>query len=448
MNNYSKIIVTPPGPKARLLLEKEERYISPSLHRFYPLFIDSGRDCLIRDVDGNEFIDFDSGSSCLNVGHCNEEIIKSINDQAKKYIHYPWGRFHSEITLNLGEKLLELTPGSYEKKIFYCASNSEAIEAATKLVSWNTRRQVFLAYLNAFHGDTLAATSFTSDNSVRRRHFPKLNSSIIHIPYPYCYRCPFKLTYPECNYLCVDFIEDNYIGKHFHPEEIAALLLEPIQGEGGIIVPPKEYFNKLKKLLGRYDILLVDDEAQTSLARTGRWFAIEHWKVIPDVMCFSNSLASGLPLAVTISKAELMDWESGSHFNFLGGNALACSAALKAIEIIQKESIIENSIKQGNYLMRRLSEMKENYDMIGDVRGKGLMVGVEIIKKSNDKTPNEDEAKEIMEKCFRRGLIITMSGSSILRITPPLTIKREMIDKGLEIIESSIKEVYHERLKK
>jgi len=447
LGKYIKIITTPPGPKARQLLKKDEEIITPSLRRFHPLFIDSGSGCLIKDVDGNEYIDFDSGASCLNLGHCHKEITKSINEQAKKYLHFPYSSFHNEIILNLGEKILEITPGNHKKKLFYCASNSEAIEAATKLVFWHTRKPLLFAYLNAYHGETLAATTLTADISVRKRYFPKLDSSVIHLPYPYCYRCPFKLTYPECNYLCIEFIEENYLEKNAPSEEVSAIFFESIQSEGGMIIPPKEYFQKIKKMLDKYDILIVDDEAHTSIARTGRWFAIDHWKIVPDIICFSNSLASGLPLAVMISNAELMDWENGSNFNFVGGNALASSVANKVIDLIQKEKLIENSIKEGNYLLRRLNEMKEKYDIIGDVRGKGLMTGIEIIMDSNDKAPNEDESTEIMKKCFRRGLILTMCGSSVLKMTPPLTIKRDMIDEGLLIIESAIKEVYHERLK-
>ncbi len=448
MNNYSKIVATPPGLKARALLKKDEEIISPSVRRFYPLFFESGKDCIIKDVDDNEYIDFDSGTASLNVGHCHKDIVKTIYNQSKKAIHYPWSRFHNEMILELGTKLFEITPGTFRKKIFYCTSNSEAIEAAAKLVVWHSRKPSFLAFMNAFHGDTLAAASLTTDMPVRRRYFPKLASSVIHLPYPYCYRCPFKLSFPECKYYCIEFIEENWIEKHIPPEEIAALFFEPIQSEGGIIVPPKEYFNKLKKLLNKYDIILVDDEAQTGIGRTGRWFGIDHWKIDPDVICFSNALASGLPLAAIISNADLMDWESGSNLNFLGGNSVACSVALKVIDIIQKESLIDNTIKQGNYIMRRINEIKEDYDIVGEVRGKGLMVGIEIIKGSSENFPNIDEAKEIMLKCFRRGLVLTICGSSTLKITPPLTISREIIDEGLTTFEGAIKEIYNMRLKK
>ena len=447
MNNRPNIVASPPGRKAKGLLEKDEKIISPSVRRFYPLFIESAKDCMIKDVDGNEYIDFDSGTACMNIGHCHRNIVKAINKQAIKFIHYPWSNFSNEIILELGEKLIEIVPGPSKKKIFYCSSNSEAVEAATKLLAWHTRKPIIFAYFNAFHGETLAATSLTADKAVRRRHFPKLNSNIIHIPYPYCYRCPFRLSYPECDFLCIEFIEKNLIGKHAPPEEIAGLIFESIQSEGGIIVPPPEYFQKLKRLLDKYDVLLVDDEAHAGMGRTGKWFAIEHWKIVPDIMCFSNALASGLPLAVTISNAELMDWESESNFNFLGGNAIACSVALQVMDVIRKERLLENSTKQGTFIMKRLNEMKENYDIIGDIRGKGLMIGAEIIKGSGEKTPNEDEAVEIMNKCFRRGLVLTICGSSTLRITPPLTISRESVEEGLTIIDGAVKEVYRMRYK-
>ncbi|MCW4033429.1 MAG: aminotransferase class III-fold pyridoxal phosphate-dependent enzyme [Candidatus Bathyarchaeota archaeon] len=448
MKNKPNIVARPPGKKARSLLEKDYQIISPSVRRLNPLFIESARDCMIKDVDGNEYIDFDSASAIMNVGHCHQDIVSAINQQSNKLIHYPWSNFSNEIILKLGEKLIDLSPGTFNKRIFYCSSNSEAIEIATKLLFWHTRKPIILAYSNSYHGETLAATSLTSDKAVRRRHTPKTYLDIIHLPYPYCYRCPFKLNYPECDYLCLEYIVDNVIGKIAPIEEISGLFFESIQGEGGIIVPPPEYFQKLKRLLDKYDILLVDDEAQTSMGRTGKWFGIENWKITPYMICFSNALASGLPLAVTISNADLMDWESESNINFVGGNTIACSVALQVIEVIKKERLLENSFNQGKYLVKRLNEMKETYDIIGDVRGKGLMIGVEIIKGSANKQPNEDEAKDIMDKCFRRGLVFTICGLSTLKITPPLTIKRDLIDEGLSIFEGVLKEVYRERYKK
>jgi 4-aminobutyrate aminotransferase len=441
VEKYPKIVVTPPGPKTRALLQKDEAFLSQSMVRFYPLAIESGRDCIVRDIDGNEYIDFNSGLVCLNVGHSHPRVVEAIKKQAEKFTHYSWTDFYYQNIVDLGEQICKITPGTFEKKVFFGNSGAEAIEAGIKLAKWHTRKQLFLAYINAFHGRTIGSVSLTASKLVQRRHFFPIMPGVTHVPYPKCYRCPFKLTYPSCSYWCVDFIDEYVLQRYVPPEDTAAIFFEPIQGEGGYVPPPPEYFKRLKKLTDKYGILLVDDEIQSGLARTGKWFAIEHWGVEPDVVCIAKSIAAGIPLSATVAKAELMDWEGGSHANTFGGNPVACAAALEVINIIRDEHLLENAAKQGTYVMKRLKEMQEKYSIIGDVRGKGLMIGVEMVKDQKTKVPAKEEANEIMSKCWRRGIALITCGLSTVRIVPPLTITRDLLDPALEIIQGAIKEV-------
>ena len=267
---------------------------------------------------------------------------------------------------------------------------------------------------------------------------------ITHVPYPYCYRCPFKLSHPDCDYWCVNFIDELVLRKYVPPEEVAGIVFEPIQGEGGYVVPPPKYFQRLKRLADKHGLLLIDDEVQSGIGRTGRWFAIEHWKVKPDVVCAAKALASGLPLGATVSRARLMDWEGGSHASTFGGNPLACVAALAVIDVIKEERLLENAEKQGNHIMKWLQNLKEEREIVGDVRGKGLMIGIEIVEDKETKKPGADKANEVMLRCWRRGIALITCGVSTLRIVPPLTITKELVDAGLEIIEDVIKEVERE----
>jgi 4-aminobutyrate aminotransferase len=427
-----KIVVTPPGPKARELLERDADVLSKSVVRWYPLVAESGSGCVVKDVDGNEYVDFNSGLVVLNVGHSHPRVVKAIKDQAEKLIHYSWTDFYYKPIIDLGEQLTKITPGSFPKKVFFSNSGAEANEAAMKASRWHTRKPLFIAYTGSFHGRSFGTMSLTGSKPVQRRHFFPLVSEVTHVPYPYCYRCPFGLEYPKCNMWCVDFIEQEVLMKYHPPEDTAAMFIEPIQGEGGYVVPPDDYFQRLKKIL---------DKFQSGMGRTGKWFAIEHWGVTPDIITSAKALASGVPLGATVAKEEIMDWEGGSHANTFGGNPLACSAALQVIDIIREERLLENATRQGTYLMKRLKEMQQKYRIIGDVRGKGLMIGVELVKDQETKEAAADEALDVMNKCFRRGLAIITAGKSSMRFAPPLIISRETIDAGLEVFEGAVKEV-------
>ena len=449
---YPKIVVRPPGPKARELLERDAAVISPSYVRFYPLVVESAKGCIIKDVDGNEYIDFNSGIAVMNVGHSHPKVVEAVKEQVEKLIHYSHTDFYYEESILLAEKLCEITPGKFKKRVYFCNSGAESVEAALKLTRWHTRKPLYLAYIGAFHGRTFGALSLTASKPVQRRYFHPLLPGVVHVPYPYCYRCPFGMEYPDCRLYCVDFIEEWVLEKFVPPEEVAAVIFEPIQGEGGYVVPPEGYFKRLKALCDEHGILMVDDEVQAGMGRTGRWFAIEYWGIEPDVVCIAKAIASGLPLGAIVAKEEIMDWEPGSHATTFGGNPVACRAALAVIDVIESEGLLKNAEEQGNYIMKRLRELQEECEIIGDVRGKGLMIGAEIVKpepgsRKGPPPPGKEEVKEIMMRAWRRGVAVITAGVSTLRIAPPLNITRELVDAAMEILEDCIREVDKEARK-
>lgn len=444
MGTYPKIVVSPPGPKAREFVKKDEQLISPSYVRYYPLVVESANDCIVKDVDGNEYIDLNAGIACMNVGHNHPRVVEAIKNQCDRFLHYSNTDFYYKEVINLAEKLAEITPGGFEKKTYFGNSGTEAVEAAIKLAKWHTRKQLFIGFISAFHGRTIGALSFTASKPAQRRRFFPLMPGVAHVPYAYCYRCPFKLTYPECHYWCVDFIDEFVLQKYVPPEDAAAILFEPIQGEGGYVVPPPEYFQRLRKIAGKYGLLLIDDEVQSGIGRTGKWFAIEHWNVEPDIICNSKALASGLPIGATISKAKIMDWSGGSHASTFGGNPLSCAAATAVIETIKDEKLLDNANKQGAYALKRLEELKERNEIVGDVRGKGLMIGIELVEDKDRKKPAAQKAVKVITRAWKRGVAIVTCGASTIRIVPPLTIKSDMLDVALDIVEDTINEVAKE----
>jgi 4-aminobutyrate aminotransferase len=445
MSSYPKIVVTPPGPKARELVKKDETLISPSYGRFYPLVVESGKGCIVKDVDGNEFIDFNSGLVCLNVGHNHPKVVGAIKNQSDRFLHYSNTDFYYREVVDLAERLAHITPGSPEKKVFFGNSGAEAIEAAVKLAKWHSRRQLFIAFISAFHGRTIGALSFTASKPTQRRSFFPLMPGVTHVPYGYCYRCPYKLTFPECHYWCVDFIDEYVLQKYVPPEDTAGIVVEPIQGEGGYVVPPPEYFQRLKKLADKYGLLFIDDEVQSGMGRTGKWFAIEHWGVEPDILTTSKALASGLPLGACIAKSKIMDWVPGAHASTFGGNPLSCVAANAVIDVIKEEKLLENASKQGAYIMKRLTELKDKSEIVGDVRGKGLMIGMEIVESKESKKPAPQKVNEIMMRSWKRGVNVITCGVSTIRIAPPLIITKELVDSALDIIEDVTKQVETEK---
>ena len=439
--SYPKIKVTPPGPKAKKIVERDAAVISPSFGRAYPLVVESAEGNIVKDVDGNEFIDMNAGLAVCSVGHGHPKLKKAIKDQVDKFIHYSYTDFFYADYVDLGEELSKVLPMQGNKKIFYGNSGAEAIEAAMKVARWHTGRQGYLAYIGSFHGRTMGAVSLTASKPYQRRKFSPLIPGVEHIFYPYCYRCPFHLECPSCGYACVDYVDDYLFHKYVAPEEVSMLIAEPIQGEGGYVVPPDGYFKKLKKLLDQHGILFAVDEVQSGVGRTGKWFAIEHFGVEPDILCTAKGIAAGMPLGVMASKAEIQNWTPGSHASTFGGNPVSCAAALAVLDIIKTDKLLENATVQGGYIKERLTEMMEKHPMIGDVRGKGLMVGVEIVKDKDSKETAPKATEAIMMECFRNGLAIVNCGVNVIRWMPPLTITRDLIEPSLEIFEKALSKI-------
>ncbi len=438
-----KIRVEPPGPKARKVVSKTNKLLSPSISRFYPLVVESAHDCIVKDVDGNEYIDFNSGIAVLNVGSTNDDVVKAAKEQLEKFTHYSYTDFYYENINELAERLARIYPGGRGdgKQVFYGNSGAEAIEAAIKLARYHTGRQRIIAYTSAFHGRTMGSVSLTASKPAQVKGFSPLVPGVDHVPYPYCYRCPLKQEYPGCGFACIDYVQEQYFDKYVPPEEVAAFFFEPIQGEGGYVVPPDDYFQELTKRFKKYGMLFVADEVQSGMGRTGKWFATEHFGMVPDMVAIAKALGGGLPIGVMIAKEGIMTWKPGAHASTFGGNPVAAAAGNAVIEYIEKHSLLENARKQGSYLMKVFAEWKEKYEIIGDVRGKGLMIGVEIVKDKKSKAFAPELANAILSKSWKRGLLIITCGKSTLRIVPPLTITRELLDEALGVLEQSIKEV-------
>jgi 4-aminobutyrate aminotransferase len=440
MVKIPNIRVEPPGPKANKIIQIDDRYLATST-KSTPLVVSKAQGSVVWDVDENVYLDFSSGVSVLNIGHCHPKVTDAIARQAKLFAHFAGTDYYHELQARLSERLCKLAPGGCNKKIFLSNSGTESIEAAMKLARWSTERKQFVSFINGFHGRTLGSLSLTASKAVQQeRYFPS-TPGVTRIPYGYCYRCAYHLEYPSCGLWCAKMIEEVHFDTHLPPEEVAAFFLEPVQGEGGYIVPPKEFPRIISKICKAHGILLVDDEVQAGMARTGKFWAIEHFGVVPDVVCTAKALGSGVPIGATIFRSEL-DWQKkGSHSNTFGGNALACAAAMATLDVIEKEKLVKAAEKRGRYLNRRLHELMEEHPIIGDVRGLGLMQATEFVLDRRTKEPAVKARDEIELLAFKRGLIILGCGRSAMRYIPPLTISEKMIDAGIEVLDGVIRDV-------
>jgi 4-aminobutyrate aminotransferase len=436
---YINIRAEPPGPKARKVVERTKAILSPSIARFYPLVVERAHGAIVEDVDGNRYIDLNAGLGVLSVGSTPEPVVRAIQKQAEKFIHFSYTDFYYENIVELAEKLAQITPGRWEKYVYYGNSGAEAVEAAIKLARYSTKRPRMLAFTGAFHGRTMGALSLTSSKPRQMKGFSPLVPGVTHVPYPYCYRCPYGKTFPDCGYFCVDFVQHEVFDKYVPAEEVAGVFFEPIQGEGGYVVPPPDFFRRLKKMMKQNGILLVDDEVQSGMGRTGRWFAIEHWGVEPDVVLVAKGIAAGMPLSAMVAKKSIMTWQPGSHASTFGGNPLAAAAALETIKMIERQELLKNASRVGDNIIKRMEEMKERYDVIGDVRGKGLMVGVEIVKDRRTKEFGIKEVEKILDYSWKHGALLLSCGKSTLRIFPPLMIEQDVVDEALDVVEEAIR---------
>jgi 4-aminobutyrate aminotransferase len=435
---FAKVGSKLPGPKAAQVVKRTSKYISPSISRFYPLVVESAHGSIVRDVDGNQFVDFSSGIAVLSTGSTHPKILEAIQRQSKKFVHFSYTDFYYENLVELSERLAAMIPGGYSKMVYYGNSGAEAVEAAMKLSRNYTRRPIFLAHSGSFHGRTMGALSLTASKPIQREGAFPLIPETVHFPYPYCYRCPWKQTFPECNCYCVDYFREQYLEKFVPTDEVAAYFFEPIQGEGGYIVPPPDYFRRME-FLRKEGILMVSDEIQTGVGRTGKFLGVEHFGVTPDLVTLAKGIASGLPLSAMVARSDVMEsWKPGQHASTFGANPVAVEAALATLEVLKVEHLLENARKMGRIAIRRLTEMKEKYEIVGDVRGLGLFVGAEIVKSKKTKVRGEQEARQIMDYCFNHGLLLITAGRNTVRVIPPLNISEDELNEGLDIMEEAI----------
>lgn len=426
-----------PGPNARRILEGDKTYISPSYTRSYPLVAKNGRGVVVEDVDGNAFLDFAAGIAVCSTGHCHPHVVQAIQKQASELIHMSGTDFYYENMITMAERLSAVAPMRGPHRVYYGNSGTEAVEAAVKLARYHTRRQNVIAFYGAFHGRTMGSLSMTASKVQQRRRFFPLVPGVTHVPYPDMYRRPYGASPEEVAIGCARFIEDVVFKTTLPPEEVAAIVVEPIQGEGGYRVAPTEFLEELRRICDEHGILLVADEVQCGSGRTGKWWAIEHTGVEPDIVCVAKGIASGMPLGVTMSKAEIMDWVPGSHASTFGGNPVCIAAALATMDVLESEGIA-NAAKVGKHIMDRISSWPKKHALVGDVRGRGLMIGVDIVTDKQTKTNAGPERDRIVDLAFHRGCLFLGAGPSAIRICPPLIISREQADIGLDVLEECI----------
>ncbi len=436
------LITEIPGPKSKALLSERNKFVPPGVYLIQPVAIAESKGAVVTDMDGNTLIDFTSGIGVVSLGHCKQEIVDTISEQANKLIHGCIHVVNYEPYVKLAEAMVESTPGNFAKRAMFVNSGSEAVENSIKLIRQSTKRPNIISFENSFHGRTWMAMTLTGKWDPYKVGFGPFVPGVYFTPYAYCYRCPFHQEYPSCGYACIHHIEKSLFKTQVDPSTVGAIIAEPVQGEGGFIAPPPEYFKELKKLADEYEIKLIIDEVQTGFGRTGKMWAIEHYGIEPDIMTIAKAIASGLPLSCVIAKDELMkDTYPGSLGGTYGGNPIACAVGLKVLEIIKREKIVEKSAKMGVYLRKRLDELKSKYEIIGDVRGLGPMLAMEFVIDKQSKKPNPDASSKVIKNCLANGLMILKAGlyNNCVRLHPPLTIEENLLDTGMEILEKAVK---------
>lgn len=441
-----KIVVKPPGPNAKKLLEKQKQLDSRAV--FYPLVVptawEEGRGATLKDVDGNFYIDFFAGVAVLAVGHSNPVVVEVVKKQAEKIIHAL--DIPTPQRIELIEKLIEIAPGNLKgnaKVLFGGPTGSDAVEAAIKLARFNTKRRAIIAFEGSYHGMTAGALAVTGKKSFKTG-YSTLMPDVHFAPYAYCYRCVFGKTFPECDFQCVKYVDHILEDPDAGIAEPAAVIVEPVQGEGGIIVPPKGYLSELKKTCEKNNVLLIVDEIQSGFARTGKMFACEHDNVTPDIMPIAKAVGGiGLPLAGIVLRKELDTWEPGGHVGTFRGNVLACAAGLAGIKFMLDNNLADHASKLGGHMLKRLNEIAEQSKYAGEARGKGLMCAIEFVEDKKTKKPAVEFVKKVQTKCLERGIVVWKAGHwpNVIRFLPPLVITRDLVDKGLDIFSEAVKEV-------
>ena len=433
------IKIPPPGPRAQEILERDRRVVSPSYPRSAPFVMAKGEGAVVEDVDGNVYLDCCAGIAVAATGHAHPDIVRAISEQSKRYLHISTDYYH-EPQVALGEAIAEIAPIDGHARTFFSNSGTEAIEAAIKLARYHTNRFNIIAFLGSFHGRTLGSLAITASKTVQRRGFGPMAPGVFHAPYANPYRCPFGVGAEHCAEACLAYIEKQILVHLVAPDEVAAIIVEPIQGEGGYVVPQRPFVEGLARIARQHGMLLIMDEVQSGIGRTGKMFAIEHFGVQPDILVIAKGIASGLPMGLTVARDEIMDWPAGAHSNTFGGNPVACAAALATIALVRRE-LMHNAADVGQFLHRKLKDLADRHRLIGDVRGKGLMIGLELVRDRQTKERATTERDAVIMAAFRRGLLVLAAGQNVVRISPPLVLTREQAEIAVRLLDESLAEV-------
>jgi 4-aminobutyrate aminotransferase len=426
-----------PGPKAKAIIDRDRKFVSPSYTRDYPFVIARGAGAVVEDVDGNRFIDCAAGIAVNSTGVAHPEVVKAIADQAAKFVHMSGTDFYYEPQVRLAEELAGIAPIEGDVRTFFGNSGTEATEAAIKLARYSTKRQGLIAFLGGFHGRSMGSLSLTASKAIQRRGFGPLMPGVYHAPYANCYRCPVGAKPDSCAAECLSFLEDQLFIHLVAPDEVAAIVVEPIQGEGGYLVPPKQFLQRLRELTSQHGMLLVVDEVQSGMGRTGRMFASEHFDLKGDIVTMAKGIASGLPLGVACARADVMTWPPGAHASTFGGNPVACAAALTTLRLL-KEQLTANAATVGAHLLNGLRELQRKHALIGDVRGMGLMIGIELVRDRQTKERAVEERNAVVQAAFRRGLLVLGAGRNAIRLAPPLVLTKAQADSVLRVMDEAL----------
>ena len=443
--DYPRIITPPPGPKARVLIERDKGVTSTSYIKEYPLVVARGEGPVVEDVDGNRYLDFMAGIAVASTGHAHPRVVAAISDAASKFLHICGTDFYYESMTALCERLARIAPGPSKKRVFLTNSGTEAVEGAIKLARNSTRRTALVAFDGAFHGRTYGAMSLTSSRAAQRAGFEPMLPGVYHVPYANRYRCTHcggRNPLPACTLDCARSIETELFARRLDPRDVAAIFVEPVQGEGGYVVPPPGFLGALRELCDKHGILLVFDEVQSGIGRTGKLFACEHEDegVEPDILLTAKGLGSGMPIGAIIAREAVMKWERGAHGSTFGGNPVCCAAALATLDLVEG-GLTENARVMGKRLIDGMRTLAERHPAMGDVRGLGLMLGVEFVKDPATREPAREIVEELVQRAFKRGLLILGAGRSSLRLAPPLVVDEYDVDTAVAMIDGLLGEL-------
>jgi 4-aminobutyrate aminotransferase len=429
-----------PGPKAKQLVQRDAAVVSPSYTRDYPLVAKIGRGAMIEDVDGNTFLDFAAGIAVCATGHCHPEVVAAIQKQASELIHMSGTDFYYPNLVELAEKLASIAPGKTPKRVYFGNSGAEAIEAAIKLVKYHTKGDKLIAFHGAFHGRTMGALSLTASRSIQRKGFGTLLSGVFHMPFPDTYRGTYGIRPESASADCLSYLENELFRRRVDPEEVAGIFIEPIQGEGGYLPAPADFLQGLQRICRKYGIMFVADEVQSGMGRTGKWWASDHAGIEPDIICTAKGIASGMPLSAIIARADVMNWVPGAHASTFGGNPVCIAASIATLGLLERQ-YMANAARMGDYIMKRTADWREKHKIVGEVRGRGLMIGIEFVRDQKTKEKATDLRNKLVQMAFHKGLLVLGSGDTTLRLCPPLLIDEAQADFALNTLEACITEL-------